>query len=384
MLSDISYFTLQQYWWIIISVLGALLVFMMFVQGGQTLIWQLAKNQKDRSILINSIGRKWDLTFTTLVTFGGAFFASFPLFYSTSFGGAYWVWMLILFSFILQAVSYEYRTKANNLLGTKTYDTFLFINGILATILIGVAVGTFFTGSEFSVDRMNITNVADSAISRWETPTHGLEAAFNITNLSLGLAVLTLARVLAMLYFINNVDNKKIVRRASNQLKLCSIGFLVFFLLFVGLVLTKDGFAVNPMTKEIFMEKFKYFHNLIEMPIVFVLFLLGVVGVLYGIFLGAFKSSGKGIWFAGLGTILTVFSVFLLAGFNNTAFYPSTYDLQSSLTIENASSSKYTLTVMSYVSVLVPFVIAYIWYTWKKLSARKVSESDIANDPMKY
>ncbi|MCJ7801376.1 MAG: cytochrome d ubiquinol oxidase subunit II [Candidatus Marinimicrobia bacterium] len=384
MISNISYLTLQQYWWIIISVLGAVLVFLMFVQGGQTLIWQLAKNQKDRSILINSIGRKWDLTFTTLVTFGGAFFASFPLFYSTSFGGAYWVWMLILFSFILQAVSYEYRTKANNLLGTKTYDTFLFINGVLATILIGAAVGTFFTGSEFSVDRMNITNVADSAISRWETPTHGLEAAFNIINLSLGLAVLTLTRVLAMLYFINNVDNKKIVRRVSKQLKLCSIGFLVFFLLFVGLVLTKDGFAVNRVTKEIFMENFKYFHNLIEMPIVLILFLLGVVGVLYGIFLGAFKSSGKGIWFAGLGTILTVFSVFLLAGFNNTAFYPSTYDLQSSLTIENASSSKYTLTVMSYVSLLVPFVIAYIWYTWKKLSARKVSESDIANDPMKY
>ncbi|MFC1565910.1 cytochrome d ubiquinol oxidase subunit II [Candidatus Neomarinimicrobiota bacterium] len=384
MISNISYLTLQQYWWIIISVLGAVLVFMMFVQGGQTLIWQLAKNQKDRSILINSIGRKWDLTFTTLVTFGGAFFASFPLFYSTSFGGAYWIWMLILFSFILQAVSYEYRTKANNLLGTKTYDTFLFINGVLATILIGVAVGTFFTGSEFSVDRMNITNVADSAISRWETPTHGLEAAFNIINLSLGLSVLTLTRVLAMLYFINNVDNKKIVKRASNQLKLCSIGFLVFFLLFIGLVLTKDGFAVNPITKEVFMENFKYFHNLIEMPIVLILFLLGVVGVLYGIFLGAFKSSGKGIWFAGIGTVLTVFSVFLLAGFNNTAFYPSTFDLQSSLTIENASSSKYTLTVMSYVSLLVPFVIAYIWYTWKTLSARKVSETDLANDPMKY
>ena len=384
MFSNISYLTLQQYWWIIISVLGAVLVFMMFVQGGQTLIWQLAKNQKDRSILINSIGRKWDLTFTTLVTFGGAFFASFPLFYSTSFGGAYWVWMLILFSFILQAVSYEYRTKANNLLGTKTYDTFLFINGVLATILIGVAVGTFFTGSEFSVDRMNITNVADSAISRWENPTHGLEAAFNIINLSLGLSVLTLTRVLAMLYFINNVDNKKIVKRASNQLKLCSIGFLVFFLLFIGLVLTKDGFAVNPITKEVFMENFKYFHNLIEMPIVLVLFLLGVVCVLYGIFLGAFKSSGKGIWFAGIGTVLTVFSVFLLAGFNNTAFYPSTFDLQSSLTIENASSSKYTLTVMSYVSLLVPFVIAYIWYTWKTISARKVSETDLANDPMKY
>ncbi|MFC1528077.1 cytochrome d ubiquinol oxidase subunit II [Candidatus Neomarinimicrobiota bacterium] len=384
MISNISYLTLQQYWWIIISVLGAVLVFMMFVQGGQTLIWQLAKNQKDRSILINSIGRKWDLTFTTLVTFGGAFFASFPLFYSTSFGGAYWIWMLILFSFILQAVSYEYRTKANNLLGTKTYDSFLFINGVLATILIGAAVGTFFTGSEFSVDRMNITNVADSAISRWETPTHGLEAAFNIINLSLGLSVLTLTRVLAMLYFINNVDNKKIVKRASNQLKLCSIGFLVFFLLFIGLVLTKDGFAVNPITKEVFMENSKYFHNLIEMPIVLVLFLLGVVGVLYGIFIGAFKSSGKGIWFAGIGTVLTVFSVFLLAGFNNTAFYPSTFDLQSSLTIENASSSKYTLTVMSYVSLLVPFVIAYIWYTWKTLSARKVSETDLANDPMKY
>ncbi len=384
MFSNLSYLTLQQYWWIIVSVLASVLVFLMFVQGGQTLIWQLAKNQKERSILINSIGRKWDLTFTTLVTFGGAFFASFPLFYSTSFGGAYWVWMLILFSFIIQAVSYEYRTKANNFLGTKTYDTFLLINGIIATLLIGMAVGTFFTGSEFSVNRLNITNVADSAISRWETPTHGLEAVFNITNLSLGLAILTLTRVLGMLYFINNVDNTKLVRRASKQLKLCSIGFLIFFLLFIGLILTKDGFAVDPITKVVFMEKFKYFHNLIEMPIVLIVFLVGVIGVLYGIFLGAFKSSGKGIWFAGFGTFLTVFSVFLLAGFNNTAFYPSTFDLQSSLTIENASSSKYTLTAMSYVSLLVPFVIAYIWYTWKKLSARKVSEADLANDPMKY
>lgn len=384
MFSNLSYLTLQQYWWIIISVLASLLVFMMFVQGGQTLVWQLAKNQKERSILINSIGRKWDLTFTTLVAFGGAFFASFPLFYSTSFGGAYWVWMLILFSFIIQAVSYEYRTKANNLLGTKTYDIFLIINGVLATVLIGTAVGTFFTGSEFSVDRINITNIADSAISRWETPTHGLEAAFNITSLSLGLAIFFLARVLGLLYFINNIDNDGLVKRASKQLKICSIPFLVFFLLFVGLVLTKDGFAVNPVTKEVFMESFKYFHNLIEMPIVLIMFLIGVVGVLYGIFLGAFKISGKGIWFAGLGTVLTVFSIFLLAGFNNTAFYPSTFDLQSSLTIENSSSSKYTLTVMSYVSLLVPFVIAYIWYTWRMLSARKVSEADIANDPMKY
>lgn len=384
MFNNLSYLTLQQYWWIIISVLASLLVFMMFVQGGQTLIWQLAKNQKERSILINSIGRKWDLTFTTLVAFGGAFFASFPLFYSTSFGGAYWVWMLILFSFIIQAVSYEYRSKANNLLGTKTYDIFLIINGVLATVLIGTAVGTFFTGSEFSVDRINITNIADSAISRWETPTHGLEAAFNITSLSLGLAIFFLARVLGLLYFINNIDNDGLVKRASKQLKICSIPFLVFFLLFVGLVLTKDGFAVNPVTKEVFMESFKYFHNLIEMPIVLILFLIGVVGVLYGIFLGAFKISEKGIWFAGLGTVLTVFSIFLLAGFNNTAFYPSTFDLQNSLTIENSSSSKYTLTVMSYVSLLVPFVIAYIWYTWRMLNVRKVSEADIANDPMKY
>ena len=384
MFNNLSYITLQQYWWIIISVLGAALVFMMFVQGGQTLVWQLAKNQKERSVLINSIGRKWDLTFTTLVTFGGAFFASFPLFYSTSFGGAYWVWMIILFSFILQAVSYEYRSKANNLLGTKTYDIFLLINGVLATVLIGTAVGTFFTGSEFSVNRMNILDISNPVISRWETSTHGLEAAFNITNISLGLAILFLARVLGLLYFINNIDNDGLVKRASKLLIKCSILFLVFFLLFVGLVLTKDGFAVNPITKEVFMENFKYFHNLIEMPIVLIMFLIGVIGVLYGIFLGAFKSSGKGIWFAGLGTFLTVFSVFLLAGFNNTAFYPSTFDLQSSLTIENASSSKYTLVAMSYVSLLVPFVIAYIWYTWRKLSARKVSEEDLANDPMKY
>jgi cytochrome d ubiquinol oxidase subunit II len=384
MFNNLSYITLQQYWWIIISVLASILVFMMFVQGGQTLIWQIAKNQKERSVLINSIGRKWDLTFTTLVTFGGAFFASFPLFYSTSFGGAYWVWMIILFSFILQAVSYEYRSKANNLLGTKTYDIFLIINGVLATVLIGTAVGTFFTGSEFSVNRMNILDVSNPVISRWETSTHGLEAAFNITNISLGLAILFLARVLGLLYFINNIDNDGLVKRASKLLKKCSILFLVFFLLFVGLVLTKDGFAVNPVTKEVFMEDFKYLHNLIEMPIVLIMFLIGVIGVLYGIFIGAFKSSSKGIWFAGLGTFLTVFSVFLLAGFNNTAFYPSTFDLQSSLTIENASSSKYTLVAMSYVSLLVPFVIAYIWYTWRKLSARKVSEEDLANDPMKY
>ncbi len=379
-----SYETLQAYWWIIVSLLAAIFVFLMFVQGGQTLLKQLSKTENERSLLVNSIGRKWDLTFTTLVTFGGAFFASFPLFYSTSFGGAYWVWTLILFSFIIQAVSYEYRTKADNFLGRKTYDTFLFINGILAPVLVGAAVGTFFTGSEFSVDKLNITNIADPVISRWETATHGLEAALNITNLALGLALLFLSRVLAMLYFINNIDNTSIVQRSAKQLKYCSSAFLLFFLLFVGLILTKEGFAVDPETKLVFMEKFKYLHNLIEMPVVLILFLIGVLGVLYGIFLGAFKTSSKGIWFAGSGTILTVLSILMLAGFNNTAFYPSTFDLQSSLTIRNASSSEYTLTVMSWVSLLVPIVIAYIWYSWKSLSKKKVSEADIENDSMKY
>jgi len=384
MFNNMTYETLQAYWWIIVSLLAAIFVFLMFVQGGQTLLKQLSKTEMERTLLVNSIGRKWDLTFTTLVTFGGAFFASFPLFYSTSFGGAYWVWTLILFSFIIQAVSYEYRTKAGNFLGQKTYDTFLFINGILAPVLIGVAVGTFFTGSEFSVNKLNITNVADPVISRWETATHGLEAALNITNLALGLALLFLSRVLAMLYFINNIDNDAIIQRSAKKLKLCSSAFLVFFLLFVGLILTKEGFAVDPDTKLVFMENFKYLHNLIEMPVVLIIFLLGVLGVLYGIFLGAFKTSSKGIWFAGAGTILTVLAVLMLAGFNNTAFYPSTFDLQSSLTIENACSSNYTLTAMSWVSLLVPFVAAYIWYAWKALSKNKVSEADIENDSMKY
>jgi cytochrome d ubiquinol oxidase subunit II len=384
MFNNLSYPALQAYWWIIVSLLAAILVFLMFVQGGQTLLKQIAKTDNERSLLINSIGRKWDLTFTTLVTFGGAFFASFPLFYSTSFGGAYWVWILILFSFVIQAVSYEYRTKANNFLGTKTYDTFLLINGIVGTILVGAAVGTFFTGSAFTVDVSSITDVSDPVVSRWELPTHGLEAALNITNLALGLAVFLLARVLAMLYFINNIDHAGITQRSAKMLKLNSAAFLIFFLLFIALLLTKDGFALHPDTKEVFMEPFKYLHNLIEMPIVLILLLLGVIGVLYGIFLGAFKVSGKGIWFAGAGTILTVLSLLMLAGFNNTAFYPSSYDLQSSLSIYNASSSKYTLTAMSWVSLLVPFVVAYIWFTWKSMSKRKVSEQDIENDTMAY
>ncbi len=384
MFNNMSYEALQTYWWIIVSLLAALLVFLMFVQGGQTLLRQLSKTEIERSLLVNSIGRRWDTTFTTLVTFGGAFFASFPLFYSTSFGGAYWVWTLILFSFIIQAVSYEYRTKANNFLGRKTYDTFLFVNGLLAPLLIGTAVGSFFTGSEFSVNRLNITNIADPVISRWETASHGLEAALNITNLSLGLALLFLSRILAMLYFINNIDNDSIIKRSAKTLRYCSSAFLVFFLLFLALILTKEGFAIDPGTRLVYMEKFKYLHNLIEMPIVLIMFLAGVVGVLYGIFLGSFKSSSRGIWFAGAGTVLTVLALLMLAGLNNTAFYPSTFDLQSSLSIRNASSSEYTLKVMGWVSLLVPIVIAYIWYAWKSLNKKKVSESDLENDSMKY
>ena len=384
MFENMSHLALQQYWWIIISLLGSLLVFLMFVQGGQTLVSQLAKTSTERKILFNSTGRKWDLTFTTLVTFGGAFFASFPLFYSTSFGGAYWVWMLLLFSFIIQAVSYEYRTKPENFLGEKTYNTFLFINGLLATILLGIAVGTFFTGSDFSVDRLRLAESGNNIISQWKGPAHGLEAVLNLTNISLGLAIFTLSRVLGSLYFINNIDNKVLVLKASKLLKFCSAAFLLFFLLFAGQLLTREGFAVNPETQEVYMEKYKYFHNLIQMPVILVIFLLGVFGVLTGIYLGAFKKSGKGIWFAGTGTILTVFSIFLLAGFNNTAFYPSTYDLQSSLTIQNASSSKYTLTVMSYVSLMIPFVVVYIWHAWRSMNKKKINEEDINNDDMAY
>ncbi|HOP13864.1 MAG TPA: cytochrome d ubiquinol oxidase subunit II, partial [Lentimicrobium sp.] len=269
--------TLQQYWWIIISLLASLLVFLMFVQGGQTLIYTLGKTDTERSMIVNTLGRKWELTFTTLVTFGGAFFASFPLFYSTSFGGAYWVWMAILFAFIIQAISYEYRSKPNNFLGKRTFEVFLFINGALGTILIGTAVGTFFNGAMFSVDKLNLTNIYDSAISRWETPFHGLEAVLNFHNVALGLSVFFLARVLGILYIVNSVSDENIHGRARKQMLYNAVPFLLFFLYFVIHLLLKQGFAVNPDTGEVFMEKFKYFHNLIQMPVVLVLFLAGVV-----------------------------------------------------------------------------------------------------------
>ena len=384
MFENLSYLALQQYWWIIVSLLGSILVFLMFVQGGQTLINQIGKNENERTMLINSIGRKWDLTFTTLVTFGGAFFASFPLFYSTSFGGAYWVWIIILFSFVIQAVSYEYRKKPNNFIGQKTFDAFLFINGLLATILIGAVVSTFFTGSEFSISKMRLTEISNPTISQWETPFRGLEASLNIQNLALGLSVFFLARILGSLYFINSIEDDNIIKNSIKQVKINLIPFLIVFLGFLALLLTSEGFAVDPETKIVSMENFKYLHNLIQMPLVLVLMLVGIGGVLTGIFSTLREKNRKGIWFAGIGTILTVFSLFMLAGFNNTAYYPSTFDLQSSLTIENSSSSHYTLTAMSYVSLLVPFVILYIWIAWKSINSKKIDAKEMEMEEHKY
>jgi cytochrome d ubiquinol oxidase subunit II len=372
MFETLSHLALQQYWWVIISLLGSLLVFLLFVQGGQTLIYTLGKTEMERKMIVNSLGRKWEFTFTTLVTFGGAFFASFPLFYSTSFGGAYWVWMIILFAFIIQAVSYEYRSKPNNFLGAKTYEVFLFINGAVATIFLGTAVATFFTGSEFSLNEMNF--------SKWEGAANGLELALNFHNLSLGLAVFFLARVLGILYFMNNIDHSEILLRSKKHLIYNALPFLIFFLIFIIWLLFIDGFAYDPSTKQVTMEAHKYLHNFIEMPVVLVLFLIGVLLVLAGIGKSIIKTCTNGIWYAGAGTVLTVLSLFLIAGLNNTAFYPSTFNLQNSLTIVNASSSKYTLTVMSYVSLFVPVVAAYIWIAWRSVNNKKIDEKEMSED----
>lgn len=381
---DTTYIFLQHYWWFIISLLGALLVFLLFVQGGQTLIYTLGKTDMERTMIVNALGRKWEFTFTTLVTFGGAFFASFPLFYSTSFGGAYWVWMAILFCFVVQAVSYEYRSKPNNFLGHKTFEVFLFINGLFGTVLLGTAVGTFFTGSQFSVAKINLTNISNPVISSWETPWHGLEAALNLHNVALGLAVFFLARVLAILYFMNHINHPEIFARSRKHLLYNAIPFLVFFLTFVIWLFIREGFAVNPTTGDVFMQKHKYLLNLIQMPVVLVLFLGGVVLVLWGIAKSLAKPYTKGIWFTGIGTVLTVLSLFLIAGYNNTAYYPSTFNLQHSLTIFNSSSSKFTLTVMSFVSLLIPFVAAYIWYAWKSINVKKIDEEEMKNETHVY
>ena len=377
MFETLALFTLQQYWWFIISLLGSLLVFLMFVQGGQTLIYSLGKTNTERSMIINALGRKWELTFTTLVTFGGAFFASFPLFYSTSFGGAYWVWMAILFAFIIQAVSYEFRSKANNFLGKRTYETFLFINGAVGTILIGTAVGTFFNGAMFSMDKANIANIYDSAISRWMVPTHGLEAVLNFHNVALGLSVFFLARILGILYIANSVKDENIMQRAQKQMWYNAIPFLVFFLYFVIHLMFKQGFAYNPETGQVFMEPYKYFHNLIQMPVVLIMFLVGVVLVLMGIAQFLFCRKLSAFWFSGSGTVLAVLALFLIAGLNHTAYYPSLHNIQESLTIENSSSSHYTLTAMSYVSLFVPVVIAYIVVVWRAINNKPIDKSEL-------
>jgi cytochrome d ubiquinol oxidase subunit II len=385
MFENLSHLALQQYWWVIVSLLAALLVFLMFVQGGQTFILTFGKDQKEKSLLINSLGRKWEFTFTTLVTFGGAFFASFPLFYSTSFGGAYWVWMLILAFFVIQAIAYEFRSKESNLLGRKTYEWFLLLNGVMGTLLIGTAVATFFTGSKFFVNDFNF--------SEWKGAAHGLELAFDFTryetyiNLSLGLAVFFLARVLGLMYFMNNIDNENIQKRTRKALMKNAVPFLVFFLFFLVNILVREGFAYDPATGTVFMEPYKYLNNLLEMPVVLILLLVGVVLVLFAIarpVINFDKFSRKAIWFAGPGVVLVVFSLLLVAGFNNTAFYPSTYDLQSSLTIERASSSHFTLTAMSYASLLVPFVLAYIWWAWRSINNKQINLDELEEDTHVY
>lgn len=376
MFETLSLYQLQQYWWALGSLLGALLVFLLFVQGGQTLMGSLSKTEEERNLLINSLGRKWKFTFTTLVTFGGAMFAAFPLFYATSFGGAYWVWVIILFCFIIQAVSYEFRRKPNNFLGTKTYDAFLFINGSLGVLLLGTAVGTFFTGSEFSVTDMNL--------SKWQNGLRGLEAAFNFTNLALGFAVFFLARVLGLLYFLNNIEHKEIHARTIRSLTINTPFFLLFFLYFAVKLMTMDGYGYDAQTDIVSIIQYKYLNNFLEMPVVMIIFLIGVILVLWGIVSALFTNKKKGIWFSGTGTVLTVFALFLIAGYNYTSFYPSSYDLQSSLTIENASSSHYTLTAMSYVSLLIPFVIAYIYYAWKVMDKKKITSSEIEHEDHAY
>lgn len=373
-----AYIFLQHYWWFVVSLLGALLVFLLFVQGGNSLLFCLGKTEEQKKMMINSTGRKWEFTFTTLVTFGGAFFASFPLFYSTSFGGAYWLWMIILFSFVLQAVSYEFQSKAGNLLGKTTYRTFLVINGVVGPVLLGGAVATFFTGSNFYINKGNIADAAMPVISQWANGWHGLDALLNPWNVVLGLAVFFLARILGALYFINNINEDDLVKRCRRALWGNTALFLVFFLAFVIRTLLADSYAVRPETGEVFMEPYKYLTNFLQMPVVLLVFLVGVVAVLWGIIRTLWKPAfDKGIWFAGAGTVLTVLALLLVAGYNNTAYYPSTHDLQSSLTLANSCSSQFTLKVMAYVSILVPFVLAYIFYAWRSIDNRKIDAKEM-------
>lgn len=373
-----TYEFLQHYWWFLVSLLGALLVFLMFVQGANSLISSLGRTQEGMRMVLNSTGRKWEITFTTLVTFGGAFFASFPLFYSTSFGGAYWVWMLILLTFVLQAVSYEFQNKLGNILGPKTFRFFLVLNGVLGPFLIGTAVATFFNGSNFLIEKASLTDQLQPIISRWANASNGLDAVLDPWNLILGFAVLFLARVLGILYVMNNVNDEDVRSRGSVRLVGNSVAFLIFFLAFLIRTLLKDGYAYNPQDGEIMMQPMKYLTNLVEMWPLLILLLVGVGGVLYGIGRTIWsKTYVKGIWPAGIGTVLTVLVLLLLAGWNNTAYYPSNADLQSSLTIQNSCSSEFTLRTMFYVSLLIPFVLAYIAYCWYSLDKKKITKEEI-------
>ena len=373
-----TYTFLQQYWWFLVSLLGALLVFLMFVQGANSQISSLGRTEEGKRMVLNSTGRKWELTFTTLVTFGGAFFASFPLFYSTSFGGAYWIWMLILLTFVLQAVSYEFQNKLGNFLGPKTFQWFLVLNGVLGPFLIGCAVATFFNGSNFIIEKASLTDQFAPIISKWANASNGLDAVLDPWNLILGFAVLFLARILGILYVMNNVNDEDIRSRGSVRLVGNTVCFLIFFLAFVIRTLIKAGYAYNPETGEIFMEPYKYLHNLLDMWPLLIIFLVGVVLVLYAIYRTIVsKTYIKGIWPAGIGTVLVVLVLFLITGWNNTAYYPSNADLQSSLTIVNSCSSEFTLRTMAVVSLFIPFVLAYIAYAWYSMDKKKIDSNEM-------
>ncbi|MCK5912606.1 MAG: cytochrome d ubiquinol oxidase subunit II [Desulfuromusa sp.] len=376
MFGSLDYSTLQQLWWFIATLVGSLFVFMTFVQGGQTLLSTLSLSEDEKVLITNSLGRKWELTFTCLVMFGGALFAAFPLFYATSFGGAYWVWILILFTFIIQAVSYEYRRKPDNFLGKGVYDAFLFINGSVGILLIGAAVGTFFTGSNFTLNDYNLVF--------WDHPLRGLEAAFSFFNLSFGLFLVFLARTLGALYLANNLGHETLVAKLKNSSfnnLLCALPFLLFILLRLVMM---DGYAVNPADGTVVMEANKYLHNLLQMPLNLILLLVGLVLVVLGVVLNRFTASVRGIWLSGPGTVFTCLAIFFLAGYNNTAFYPSKIDLSSSLTIYNASSSHYTLTIMTYVALLVPVVLGYVSWTWRQMDSKKLTLEELNADKKSY
>ena len=377
-----DYTFLQQYWWFLVSLLGAILVFLLFVQGANSMVFSLGSNEQERRLIINSTGRKWEFTFTTLVTFGGAFFASFPLFYSTSFGGAYWLWMLILFSFVLQAVSYEFQNKLGNLLGTRTFQWFLVLSGILGPLLLGGAVATFFNGSNFIISKENLINeFASPVISTWENASHGLDALLDPWNLVLGIAVFFLARILGILYIMNNIDDEIIRSRGSVRLIGTSVPFVLLFVAFLVHVIIKDGYAYDPATGVISLEAYKYLYNFLDMWYLLALLLVGVVLVLYGIIRTIVSRSYiGGIWPAGIGTVFTVLALLLCAGWNNTAYYPSNADLQSSLTIANSCSSYFTLNTMAIVSLLIPFVLAYIVYAWWSIDKKKLDKHELETD----